>query len=102
MDMSSFTISDLWSFVRRRDLFSGVNGGVVRLNFYRYGVLDLTLSDRFLILSHGYREDNHDGVCPGFYVLNNDDCTLGSLAALTGCQISFSWKTSLGTLADVG
>jgi hypothetical protein len=31
MEMSSFIISDLQLFVRRRDLLLGVNGGAVRL-----------------------------------------------------------------------
>jgi hypothetical protein len=45
--MSSSTISELQAFVQRRDLLLGVNGGVVRLQFYRYGLLDLTSSSRF-------------------------------------------------------
>jgi hypothetical protein len=45
--MSSSTISDLQDFVQRRDLLLGVNGGVVRLQFYRYGLSDLTSPSRF-------------------------------------------------------
>jgi hypothetical protein len=47
MKMSSSTISDLQAFVQRRDLLLGVNGGVVRLQFYRYGLSDLTSPSRF-------------------------------------------------------
>jgi hypothetical protein len=35
--MTSSIISDLRPFVRQRDLLLGVNGGVVRLEFCRYG-----------------------------------------------------------------
>ena len=49
MEMASFSISDLWGIVRRRDLLPGVNGGVERLRLYRYGSLDLASSDRFWI-----------------------------------------------------
>jgi hypothetical protein len=37
MKMTSFIISDLHLFVRRRDLLSDVNGGVGRLQLFRYG-----------------------------------------------------------------
>jgi hypothetical protein len=47
IEMASSTISDLRPFVRRRDLLLGVNGGVVRLQFYRYGISDLTSPSRF-------------------------------------------------------
>jgi hypothetical protein len=46
MEMASSTISDLRPFVRRRVLL-GVNGGVVRLQFYRYGLPDLTSLSQF-------------------------------------------------------
>jgi hypothetical protein len=42
MEMASSTTSDLRPFVRLRDLLLGVNGGVVILQFYRYGLSDLT------------------------------------------------------------
>jgi hypothetical protein len=42
MTMSSSTISDLQAFVQRRDLLPGVNVGVIRLQFFRYGLSDLT------------------------------------------------------------
>jgi hypothetical protein len=48
--MSSFTISDLQRFVRRRDLLPSVNGGAVRLQFFRYGIQDLASPDQFWIL----------------------------------------------------
>jgi hypothetical protein len=47
MKMSSSTISDLQAFVQRQDLLVGVNGGVVILQFYRYGLSDLTSSSQF-------------------------------------------------------
>jgi hypothetical protein len=47
MKMSSSTISDLQAFVQRRDLLPDVNDGVVRLQFYRYGLSDLTSPNRF-------------------------------------------------------
>jgi hypothetical protein len=39
IEMSSFIISDLQLFVRQRDLLPDVNGGAVRLQFFRYGLL---------------------------------------------------------------
>jgi hypothetical protein len=49
MEMTSSTISDLRPFVRRRDLLLGVNGGIVRLQFCRYGLPDLTSPSQFWI-----------------------------------------------------
>jgi hypothetical protein len=40
------TISDLQAFVQRRDLLLGVNGDVVRLQFYRYSLSNLTSPSR--------------------------------------------------------
>jgi hypothetical protein len=51
--MSLFIISDLRLFVRRRDLLPDVNGGAIRLQFYRYGLSDLALPDQFWIFSPG-------------------------------------------------
>jgi hypothetical protein len=74
MEMASSTISDLRPFVRRRDLLLGVNDGVVRLQFYRYGLSDLTSPSRFWSFSHGCREEDYPrNICPGCYVLDNDD-----------------------------
>jgi hypothetical protein len=74
MEMSSFIISDLHLFVRRRDLLSGVNDGAVRLHFFRYGLQDLASSDRFWIVSPGYREEGYPrNICPDFYVFDNGD-----------------------------
>jgi hypothetical protein len=47
MKMLSSTISDLQAFDQRRDLFSNVNDGVVRLQFYRYGLSDFTSPSQF-------------------------------------------------------
>jgi hypothetical protein len=41
MEMASTTISDLCTFVRRRDLLPGVNSVIERLKFSRYGPSDL-------------------------------------------------------------
>jgi hypothetical protein len=39
MEMPSSIISDLfWPFAQWQDLLRGVNGGVIRLKFYRYGL----------------------------------------------------------------
>ena len=74
MEMSSSTISILQRFVRRRDLLPGVNGGVGRLQFFRYGPSDLASPDRSWFLSAGWREEicPHN-ICPGCYVLDNGD-----------------------------
>jgi hypothetical protein len=72
--MASSTIIDLWPFDRRRDLPPGVNGGVGRLNTFRYGSLDLASPDRFWIFSLGRREENFPrSICPGCYILGNGD-----------------------------
>ena len=74
MEMASSTISDLRPFVRRRDLLPGVNGGVVRLKFNRYGLSDLASPDRFWSFSHGCRKEDYPrNFCPGCYVLDNGD-----------------------------
>jgi hypothetical protein len=74
MEIASFTISDLRTFVRRRDLLPGVNDDAERLKFSRYGPSDLASPDQFWICSYGCRED----VCPrniypGCYVVDNGD-----------------------------
>jgi hypothetical protein len=74
MEMSSFIISDLQLFVWRRDLLLGVNGGAVRLQFFRYGLQDLALPDRFWIVSPGCREEGYPrNIYPDRYVFDNDD-----------------------------
>ena len=74
MKMASSIISDLRPFVRRRDLLLGVNGGVVRLKFNRYGLLDLASPDRFWIFSHGCCEEGFPrNIYTVFYVLDNGD-----------------------------
>jgi hypothetical protein len=74
MKMASSTISDLWPFVRRRDLLLSVNGGVVRLHFYRYGLPDLTSPSQFWSFSHGCREEDYPrNICPGCYLIDNGD-----------------------------
>jgi hypothetical protein len=57
--MSSFLISGLQLFVRRQDLLHCVNGGAVRLQFFRYGLQDLALPDWFWIVSRGCREEGY-------------------------------------------
>jgi hypothetical protein len=74
MKMISSTIIDLRPFDRRRDLPPGVNGGVGRLNSFRYGPSDLASPDRFWIFSLGRREENYPrSICPGGYIINNGD-----------------------------
>jgi hypothetical protein len=74
MEMASSAISDLRPFVRRRDLLPGVNGGLERSQFSRYGPLDLASPDRFWIFCLCCRgEDYPRSFCPGCYVLDNGD-----------------------------
>ena len=74
MEMASSAISDLRPFVWRRDLLPGVNGGVERSQFSRYGSSDLASPDRFWIFCRCCRgEDYHRSFCPGCYVLDNGD-----------------------------
>jgi hypothetical protein len=91
MDMSSFTISDLSSFVQRWDLLPGVNGGVVRLNFYRYDIR--SYFDRSVLYSFSCMAIVRITmmVCvpaPTFSIIMIH--TLGSPATSIGCQVSFS------------
>jgi hypothetical protein len=74
MEMSSFIISDIQLFVRQRDLLPGVNGGAVRLQFFRYGLQDLASPDRFWMISPGCREEGYPrNSCPNCYVFDNGD-----------------------------
>jgi hypothetical protein len=66
MEMASSTIIDIRPFDRRRDLPPGINGGVGRLNSFRYGPSDLASPDRFWIFSLGCREKNYPhSISPG-------------------------------------
>jgi hypothetical protein len=72
--MVSFTIIDLWSFVRRRDLHPDVPGSIGRSIFSRYGPLNLASPDRLWIFSRGCRDEYCScNICPSCYVLNNGD-----------------------------
>jgi hypothetical protein len=74
MEMSSFIISDLQLFVRRRDVLPGVNGGAVRLQFFRYSLQDLASPDWFWIVSPSCREEGYPhNICPDCYVFDNGD-----------------------------
>jgi hypothetical protein len=74
MEMAASTIIDLRHLDRRRDLPPGVNGGVGRLNSFRYGPSHLALLDRFWIFSLSRREENYPcSIFPGGYILNNGD-----------------------------
>jgi hypothetical protein len=74
MEMASSTIIDLRPFDRLRDLPPDVNGGVGRLNSFRYGPSDLASPDRFWIFSFGCREENYPrSICLGGYILDNGD-----------------------------
>jgi hypothetical protein len=73
MKMASSAISDLWLFIRRRDLFPGVNG-VRRLQFSRYGPSDLASPDQFWRFSRGCREEHYPyKIYPDCYVEDNGD-----------------------------
>jgi hypothetical protein len=72
MEMASSTIIALRPFDRRRDLPPGVNGGVGRLNSFKYGPSDFASPDRFWILFLGRRRKNYPrSICPGGYILDN-------------------------------
>jgi hypothetical protein len=74
MEMSLSIIIDLRPFDRRWDLSPGIDGGVGRLNPFRYGPSDLTSPDRFWIFSLGRHEKNYPrNICPGCYILDNGD-----------------------------
>jgi hypothetical protein len=74
MKMQSSTISDLRAFVQRRDFLPSVNDDVVRLQFYRYGISDLTsLSQFWSFLMVAARRIVLAIFYPGCYVLNNGD-----------------------------
>jgi hypothetical protein len=74
MEMASSTIIDLRPFDRRRDLPPSVNGGVGRLNYFRYGPSDLASTYRFWIFSLGRREENYPrSIYPDGYILDNGD-----------------------------
>jgi hypothetical protein len=74
MEMASSIIIDFRPFDRRRDLPSGVNGGVERLNSFRYGPSDLASPDQFWIFSLSCREENYPrSIYPGGYILDNGD-----------------------------
>jgi hypothetical protein len=47
--MSLFIISNLPFFLQRWDLLPSINDSIVRLKFYRYGLLNLTSPDQFWI-----------------------------------------------------
>jgi hypothetical protein len=74
MEMVSFTIIDLQSFLRRRDLHPSVIGSVGRSNFSRYGPSDLASPDRSWVFFHGCREEYYPcNIRPDCYVLDNGD-----------------------------
>jgi hypothetical protein len=68
-------IRDFWPFIQQRDLLPDVNGGVVRLQFYRYDLSDFTSPSRFWSFSHGYCHGQNypSNMCPGGYALENSD-----------------------------
>jgi hypothetical protein len=74
MKMVSSTIIDLRPFDQRGDLSLGVNGGVRRLNSFRYDPSDIASPDRFWIFSLGRREENYpQSICLSGYILDNGD-----------------------------
>jgi hypothetical protein len=74
IEMTSSIIINLWPSNRRRDLPPGVNGGVGRLNSFRYGSSDFALPYPSWIFSLGRDEENYArNICLGCYVLDNDN-----------------------------
>jgi hypothetical protein len=74
MKMALSIIIDLGSFDRRWDLPPVVNGGVGRLNTFRYGPSDLASPDQFCIFSLSRREENYSrNIYLDCYVLDNSD-----------------------------
>jgi hypothetical protein len=70
MKMASSIIIDLRPFDGRRYLPPGIDGGVEKLNSFRYGPSDLASPDRLWIFSLGRHEENYP--CnTGCYVLDN-------------------------------
>jgi hypothetical protein len=66
-----------------------------------YGPSDLALPDQFFPFSHGCCEEDFPcNICPDFYVLDNGDCTHGSLATLMRLFGFFPSIVVLITLAD--
>jgi hypothetical protein len=67
-------VAFLQLFVRRRDLLPDVNGGAIRLQFFRYSLQDLASSDQFWIVSPGCRKKGYPrNICPDCYVFDNGD-----------------------------
>jgi hypothetical protein len=96
MEISSFKISDLRLFVRRRNLLLSVNDGAVRVQFYRYSLPDLASPDRFWTLSFGWREGGYPcNICPDCYVFDN------GWTSRRLFDFSLPWNTGAGTLTDV-
>jgi hypothetical protein len=74
MEMSSSIISDIRLFVRRQDLLPIVKGGAVRLQFYRYGLIDLASPDRLWILSPSCCKEGYPyNIYPNYYIFDNGD-----------------------------
>jgi hypothetical protein len=74
IEISLFIISDLQLFVRQRDLLPDVNGGAIRLQFFRYGLQDAASPYRFWIISPGCCEEGYlCNICPDCYIFDNGD-----------------------------
>jgi hypothetical protein len=102
IEETTSSISVLRPFVRRREFLLDINDGVGRSNFFRYGLSDHTLLDRYWMIFVGCREEFFltisilAAMSPTMVIF-----TLGSLAMSTRLSVSSSLDTSGGTLVDV-
>jgi hypothetical protein len=89
MEETTFSISVLRPFVRRREFLLDVSDSVARSNFFRYGLSDLALPDRSWIIFVCCREEVFPrNIYPGCYVLDNGD-TYSRLASDVDQAIRF-------------
>jgi hypothetical protein len=102
MEMTSSIIIVLWPFDRWRDLPPGINGGIGRLNSFRYGPLDLASSDQFWIFSL----DRRRRIILAVFVMVATSSTmvirtLDSQWHRSSCPVILPWYIGVGTFADV-
>jgi hypothetical protein len=70
VEIKMFTCNQ--KIVRRRDLLPGINGVIGRLNFWKYGLLNLASQDQFWTFSYGCCKENYPrNICSGCYVFDN-------------------------------
>jgi hypothetical protein len=74
MEETTFLISVLRPFVRRREFLLGGSDGVGRSNLFRYGLSDLALTNRSWMIFVACREEVFPrNIYSGCYVLDNGD-----------------------------